>query len=170
MEVETLSGTTSDDLKAAIKELTADVKAVTKYNETLGVNQCRFLQITQWPPKSPPTLLMTPWVCNSARSRFIVFSLTLNFSESISMVILGLVAIKPMIPCLRLFFFSLTLVDSFITMEKSSSSPSLSGTFLLCLGLFDGLSGSFSLCLGHFEGLSRTFLPCLGHFLLHPYT
>lgn len=37
MEVETLSDTTSDDLKAAVKELSADVKAVTKYNETLGL-------------------------------------------------------------------------------------------------------------------------------------
>jgi hypothetical protein len=37
MEVETLSDTTSDDLKAAIKELTADVKAVTKYSETLDL-------------------------------------------------------------------------------------------------------------------------------------
>lgn len=37
MEVETLSDTTSDDLKAVVKELSADVKAVTKYNETLGL-------------------------------------------------------------------------------------------------------------------------------------
>ncbi|MBO4659518.1 MAG: hypothetical protein J5637_07845 [Prevotella sp.] len=34
----TLSGTTSDDLKAAVKELTSDAKSVTKYNETLGFN------------------------------------------------------------------------------------------------------------------------------------
>ena len=37
MEVETLRDTTSDDLKAVVKELSADVKAVTKYSETLGL-------------------------------------------------------------------------------------------------------------------------------------